>query len=339
MARITIEDVARAAKCSTATVSLVLNGRGRVAEKTRKRVLKVQEDMAYVPNSAGRSLRMQKTNTVGLLFYPTCAKLFRNVFYAEIMEGLEEAMSHAGFDLLLSGGDFSAEQNKLPAFLQQRRVDAAVLLGAFPRSIVERLGEAGVPLMLLDSNYEELPMDSITTDGYTAGKMVVTHLHQKGHRRMLFMAYSLEDYNIDARARGFEAGLLAHGLPDQDAVIRDFILHEDALARLLERLDRPDAPTAVVCVNDTLAVAIMTRLREAGYSLPEQVSFVGFDDDVYAREIKPSLTTVSIDKASLGREGAAILINRLRDPSARVTKIRLPVQLIERESVATIPVI
>jgi LacI family transcriptional regulator len=336
MARMTIEDVARAARCSTATVSLVLNNRGRVAEKTRKRVLKAQAELGYVPNPAGRSLRMQRTNMVGLLFYPSCAKLFRNVFYAEVMEGLEEELSKAGYDLLLSGGDLAADEAQMPAFLQQRRVDAAVLLGAFPRRRIEAMAEKGVPLLMLDSNHEDLPVDSITTDGYSAGRLIVDHLVARGHRRLLFMAYAMEDFNIDARVRGFEAGLRAHGLPVEGAVERGFIGRVEACDRLLARLRGAHAPTAVVAVNDTLAVELMARMREERVKLPAELSFVGFDDDVYAQEIVPRLTTIGIDKPALGREGARILIERLREPARPVVKLRLPVRLIERDSVARV---
>jgi DNA-binding LacI/PurR family transcriptional regulator len=334
MSRVTIGDVARAANCSIATVSLVINGRGRVAEETRCRVLKIQSDLGYTPNPAGRNLRTQKTNTLGLLFYPSCAKLFRNVFYAEIMEGLEESLSAIGYDLLLAGGDFSGASQRLPAFLQQRRVDAAVLLGAFPHDLVEKLTSFQTPLLMLDGNYEDLSVDSITTDGFSAGKMIVDHLYELGHRRIIMMAYDMEDYNIDVRIRGFAAGLRAHGLPVEGAIVRNFISHLDALATLKELLKTKDRPTALVCVNDNLAVTLGSHLQEVGFSIPADLSLVGFDDDVFGREYSPRLTTIGVDKAGLGKAGAQLLFERLKNPSAPISKLRVPVQLICRESVA-----
>ena len=92
----------------------------------------------------------------------------------------------------------------------------------------------------------------------------------------------------------------------------------------------------MVCVNDTLAVTLSSHLREAGFSVPGDVGLVGFDDDVYAREHSPRLTTISVDKPALGRAGAQIILDRLKTPDAPVAKLRLPVHLIVRESVLTL---
>lgn len=334
--RISITDVAHACDCSIATVSLVLNGRGRVSAATKKRVMRVASRLGYMPNSAGRSLRLQRTNTIGLFFYPSCAQLFRNVFYAEVMEGLEQHLGNAGYDLLLCGSDFSRQEARPISLMTQRRVDAAIMLGAFPFKLIERLSSIGLPFLLLDSNLDDLPIDSVTTDGFSAGKMVVDHLHQRGHRRIVMLAYGLDDYNIDMRSRGFIAGLQHHGLQVQNSLLRNFVENEQGLPILLKRLRSPSPPTAVVCVNDTLAVFMMQRLREAGYKIPENVSFVGYDDDIYARESIPRLTTVAVNKPDLGRTGAECILRRLREPDVPVSKARLPVHLIERESVATI---
>jgi len=332
--RITITDVARACGCSIATISLVLNGRGKVSAATKKRVLKTAERLGYVPNLAGRSLRTQRTNTIGLFFYPSCAQLFRNVFYAEIMESLEQRLGGVGYDLLLCGSDFSRDENRPVSLLTRRRVDAAIMLGAFPSKLIERLHRLKTPLLLLDSNHDELPIDSVTTDGFSAGKMVVGHLYERGHRNILMLAYDLEDYNIDMRARGFLAALKEHQLPTKDSLIRNFTRDREGLPSLLKRLKSSSPPTAVVCVNDTLAAFMLQGVRAAGFKVPADVSFVGYDDDTYARECIPALTTVAVNKVDLGSEGAEIVRRRIEQPDAPISKARLPVHLIERESVA-----
>ena len=334
--RITITDVAAACDCSIATVSLVLNGRGKVSAATKKRVLKVASQLGYVPNAAGRNLRTHRTNTLGLFFYPSCAQLFRNVFYAEIMESLEQNLGAAGYDLLLCGSDFSRDDTRAVNLMTQRRVDAAIMLGAFPSVLVDRLSRLGPPFLLLDSNVDDLPIDSITTDGFSAGRMIVDHLVARGHRRIIMMAYALEDYNIEMRARGFLSGLERHGLATPHSLMRDFTLDEKGYPALLKRLRSAQPPTAVVCVNDTMAVFMMQRLREAGIRVPDDVSFVGYDDDTYAHQSIPPLTTIAVNKTDLGRIGAEIIRRRLDTPAAAVTKARLPVQLVERASVATL---
>ena len=335
---ISITDVARECDCSIATVSLVLNGRGKISAATKKRVIKAAARMGYVPNPAGRSLRSHRTNTIGLFFYPSCAQLFRNVFYAEVMEALEHHLGEAGYDLLLAGSDFSRQEARSVSLITQRRVDAAIMLGAFPVKQIDALGNAGVPFLLLDSNLDELPVDSVTTDGFSAGRIVVDHLFAKGHRRIIMMAYELDDYNIDKRAQGFLSGLKHYNLPVRDSLIRNFVQNDKGIVTLLRRLNAPQAPTAVVCINDTMAAYMMARVREAGFAVPDQVSFVGYDDDIYSRESLPKLTTIGVNKAAIGQIGAECILRRLKDPSTPTAKSRLPVTLIERDSVATLKV-
>jgi LacI family transcriptional regulator len=331
---ISINDVAKECGCSIATISLALNGRGKISEKTKKRVFKAAARLGYVPNMAGRSLRSQRTNTIAVFFYPSCGQLFRNVFYADVMDGLESRLAKAGFDLLLSNSDFSDPGSRSVTLLTQRRVDAAIMLGAFPFEQVQRVSKLGVPAILLDSDLEGLSLDSVTSDGFNGSKTVVEHLVQKGHRKIVMLAYDLEDYNIDLRSRGFLAGLEEHRLPRKDAVIRNFTTNEEGLPTLLRRLRSSSPPTAVVCINDTMAVYMMQRVREAGFAVPSAVSFVGYDDDVYARDSIPQLTTLAVDKQALGRAGADLILTRLRNMSAPVSKSLIPVNLIERDSVA-----
>jgi len=337
--QVSIRDVAEACDCSIATVSLALNGRGQISEPTRQRVMKAAARLGYLPNSAGRNLRLRRTNTIGLFFYPSCAQLFRNIFYAEVMEGLEERLSGAGYDLLLCGGDFSLPDPRPIALMARRRVDAAIMLGAFPFKLIQRLSKIGVPLLLLDSDLDNLPVDSVTTDGFTAGQLVVDHLVAHGHRRIVMLAYRLEDYNIDMRVAGFLAGLKQHGLTAENSVIRSFVLNDEGFVLLNQRLQSPEPPTAVVCVNDTMAAYMVQHSREAGRRVPEDVSFVGYDDDTYARDCIPPLTTIAVDKTDLGRIGAECILRRLGAGTVPIGKAVLPVKLIERASVATLPAV
>jgi len=333
---ISITDVARECDCSIATVSLVLNGRGKISAKMKKRVMKTAARMGYVPNLAGRSLRSNRTNTIGLFFYPSCGRLFRNVFYAEVMEGLEQRLAEARYDLLLSSSDFAQANARSNALISQRRVDAAIMLGAFPFDQIERLVRLGAPSLLLDGNHDEFAIDSVTTDGFKAGRTVVDYLYQRGHRRLLMMVYNIDDYNIDLRKKGFLAGLAEHNLSAKDALIGNFSKNAQGFPALLRRLRSANPPTAVVCVNDTMAVYMMQHVREAGFKVPSQISFVGYNDDIFAREALPKLTTVAVNKLDLGRIGAEIVLRRLTNSEVPVTKTRLPVRLIERDSVADI---
>src|SRR5258708_5019380 len=292
--------------------------------------------MGYVPNLAGRNLRSNRTNTIGLFFYPSCAQLFRNVFYAEIMESLESHLGAAGYNLLLAGGDFSGQQTRSISLISQRRIDAAIMHVAFPVKQIEALVSSGVPLLLLDSDLDKLPVDSITTDGYNAVRLIVDHLCAKGHRRIIMLAYDLDDYNIDMRTDGFLAGLKHYKLQVAGSLIRNFVQNDQGIVTLLRRLKGPQAPTAAVCVNTTMAAFMMNRVREAGVSIPDQVSFVRYDDDIYAREALPKLTTIAVDKAASGQAGAECILRRLNVRAILIGESLLPEKLVAGVSVAKV---
>jgi LacI family transcriptional regulator len=329
--------VAELSDCSISTVSNVLNNKGRFSKATRDAVLKAVKKLKYHPNSAGRSLRLQRTETLGLLFYPSCAEIFRNPFYAEVMEGLEATLLKAGYYLLLAGYDAASSDAEVPGFLRQGKVDGLIFLGRFPSEIIRRFSKFDTPLVLLDSNVE-WPVDSVFSDGFSAEVNVVAHLHELGHRRILFLAYNHEDSNIDLRVQGFLAGLRQMGLPgDKKSVIREFMSHDDIYSALRKRLDGPNPPTAVIAVNDTLAMDMMSRLASDGIRVPEQLSIVGYDDHEGSAKCSPSLSTVRVNKVQLGQVGAEMVMNRIKSPDSPVVKSTLPTEFVARGSVEAAP--
>ena len=332
--RVSIFAVAKKAKCSIATVSNVLNNKGRVGPKKRKEVLRAVKTLGYQVNSVGRSLRIRRSEIMGLLFYPSCAQIFKNPFYAEIMEGLEEDLTRRGYHLLLAGYEVSVADTPIPNFLVQRKVDGMILMGRFPSAIIQSFTRVSSPLLLLDANIE-YPIDSVISDGFSAEISVVEHLVSRGHRNILMLAYSMEDYNIDLRIQGFLAGLTQFGLSGGEKnVMRHLISHDDIYRELRAKMDGPNPPTAIVTINDTLAMAMITRLKEDKIKIPKQLSVVGYDDDNVMLDGRPFLTTVRVNKKELGRIGAELIIKRINTPNTPVVKLRLPVELISRESVA-----
>ncbi|MEY3000648.1 MAG: hypothetical protein RL648_862 [Verrucomicrobiota bacterium] len=328
-----IKEIAQLAGCSIATVSNTLNNKGRIGQEVRERVLEICRKHGYLPNSAGRNLRRRKMETIGLLYYPSCAAIFRNIFYAEVMEALEATMEANGFDLLLSGFDSSLANGEPPRFIRQGKVDGLILLGGFPRETVRRLLTFPIPLLHLDSHRKQIQIDYVTTDGYRASERIVDHLVALGHRRILFMAHSHEDTNADQREAGFLAAVQRHQLPSTISTsIRDFSTTEDGYPKLRARLSSKRPPTAVVCVNDTLALELMTCVQADGFSVPRDITIFGYNDDEHSRKATPALSTIRVDKVGLGRIGAETIINRIQNPDLPLSSIVLPVELVHRDS-------
>jgi LacI family transcriptional regulator len=331
-----IKEVAKLAECSIATVSNTLNNKGRISKEVRERILEICQKHGYSPNSAGRNLRRQQNETIGLLFYPNCGAIFRNIFYAEIMEALEAETTGKGYDLLLAGFENSGSQDSMPRFVQQGKVDGIVMLGRFPRADVKRISDYGVPLLQLDNFRSQIKVDYVTSDGFTGSKEIVDELVKLRHRRIVFMAYSHEDTNADQREAGFQAAAEAHQLPKTlSTSIRDFEDTQTAYSRLKKLLQSKRPPTAVVAVNDTLAIELQQCLQQDGYSIPEDISIVGFDDDDICQKATPKMSSVRVDKKLLGKTGAQMIIDRINNPQNATKSVHMPVEVVLRDSVGT----
>jgi DNA-binding LacI/PurR family transcriptional regulator len=330
-----LRDIAELLGCSVATVSNAINGRGRMSEDTRQAILRLTVERNFVPNSAGRSLRLRRTDAVGVIYAPSFAELFGNVFYARIMEGMAETFGNAGIDLMLG---HRMENHELPGIVKQGKVDALVVLaGVFGPETYKSLKNCPVPVCLVDTHVDFLRADSLTTDGFGGGRAVAGHLAEMGHREMLMVAYETPLYNIEQRIEGFLAGLREHGidLPPERLVAR--VANDDAaVIHVLGRMRQANPPTAVFAVNDTLAVHLVTALAGAGVSVPQELSVVGFDDDPMAARCVPALTTVGMAKRDLGAISANMVLERLRNPDRPPVHHVQPTRLVVRDSVADI---
>lgn len=325
-----IKDVAREANCSIATVSCVLNDRGRIGKATQKRVRETCKQLGYYPSSAGRNLRSRKTESIGILFYPSCAHIFRNIFYSEIMEGLEEQLTEANQNLLLAGYDISTQQEDLPKFIREGSVDGVILLGGCPNEFKEKLSKVDLPFLLLDTDITEIHVDSITTDGFRAMIQMVSYLHGKGHRNLLMLRHEDDNYNEISRCMGFDAETRRLGLK---AEVLKLKTNDEAVREIIARIHSTDQITAVCTVNDDMAADIMHKLLSAGIKVPDQISITGFDDTEFSHATHPPLTTIRIDRKLMGAEGAKIILRRINDRSAPLRKLVIHSELIERESV------
>ncbi|CAA6679321.1 MULTISPECIES: LacI family DNA-binding transcriptional regulator [unclassified Lentimonas] len=331
-----IKDIAQLAGCSIATVSKTLNNTGSISQELREKIFKICKEQNYMPNSGGRNLRRGKSEIVGLLFYPSCAAIFSNVYYAKIMEPLEATMDQRGYDLLLTGFDLADSPDTPPRFMRQGKVDGVILLGGFPRDIVTRLVSYGVPMLHLDSHRDKIKIDNITSDGYNASEQVVEHLVGLGHRRILFIAHNDEATNTDQREAGFLNAVEQHKLPKTLCTsMRDFADRHESYEAIQKRMQSSKPPTAIFCVNDTIALQTIEDLQADGYKVPEDVSVFGFNDDSDSIKSRPTISTVRVDKQNLGKMGAESILHRINNPDAPIQSIRLPVELIHRESVAS----
>jgi len=267
-----------------------------------------------------------------VIYAPSFSELFGNVFYARIMEGLAETFGEAGLDLILGN---RVEASGMPKIVRQGKVDALVVLaGVFGPEAYEQLKDCPVPMCVVDGHVDSIKADTLTSDGFGGGRLVAGHLLENGHREVMMIAYDSPLYNIERRISGFLDGLQSAGIESsEESHVLRVTDNDQAVSLILERLKKPNPPTAVFAVNDTLAEHLVSVLTEAGVAIPDELSVVGFDDDPLAAQCKPALTTVGMAKRDFGVISAKLVLDRLAHPDMTPVHQVQPTRLVVRNSV------
>jgi DNA-binding LacI/PurR family transcriptional regulator len=310
-ARITIDDVAREAGVSRSLVSLVMQGSPKVSDERRARVLEASSRLNYRPNAMARGLASRRTRTVGVLLNE-----LHNPFYAEIMDGIEEAAAEHSYRILIGTGGRrpGGEQATLEAFLELR-ADGIVLVG--PR----------------------LPThDSITNDERIGSRLVVGHLVELGHRRIAHVDGG-NGAGAAARRAGYRRAMQEHGLQRHIRVISGDYTDTAGVKAADRLLDSDTLPTAVFAANDFVAAGLIDRLEEAGLRVPLDLSVVGCDNTYLAALHHMSLTTINQPRPDMGRRAMEVLVERMEEGRAAPVRARVMPSLVVRDSTGRVPAV
>ncbi|GIV60519.1 MAG: transcriptional regulator [Rhodothermaceae bacterium] len=337
----TIRDVAAEAEVSISTVSLVLNGKGNVSDETRERVLEIAEQLGYVPRPAARNLAARRTGNVGFVLRDDHFTR-SEPFYTRIFLGTEFEARHQNLYVLLTTIPRSYRPGEhTPRFLRERNVDGILVAGKVDPAFLEEAGRTGVPVVLIDFEWEALP--AFVINNQAGAREAVEYLLGRGHRRIAFLGADLDHPSLRDRLDGYRLALSSAGLPlDENLLLVDN--DQDPtystgfrLAEQLFALDPP--PTAVFCVNDALALGVLDQARQRGIPVPERLAVVGFDDVERAAEAAPPLTTVRVFKEHLGELAMRHLGSLIEAPKGEAPRfergrhtVRVATELIVRAS-------
>jgi LacI family repressor for deo operon, udp, cdd, tsx, nupC, and nupG len=335
MTRPTINDVARLAGVSTATVSRCLHSPDLVTRATRDRVLGAVRTTGYNLNAAAQSLRQRRANTV-LVVVPDIG----NTFFSEILGGIEGAATAAGLTMLIGNtGRDPAREAGFVHYLLNGRADGALLLAA-PQAgwfDIPRTNARGVRPVVTVS---EVPPDpgtaAVMIDNAAAAHAAVAHLIARGHRRIAHVTGPASNILTAQRQAGYRRALSEAGLPWQPGLEYpgDFGLAGGQAG--FDRFRAADPrPTAVFCANDESAMGFIAAAHRAGVVVPRDVSVVGFDDIHFAKAFIPALTTVRQPRAEMGAAALHLLTAILADDAP--APVRLSHDLILRDSTADRP--
>lgn len=338
----TLSDIAATTGVAPMTVSRVVNGTGYVSDETRERVMRAVAEMNYRPNGVARSLKRQRTETVGLVLGD-----ISNPYSTEIANAVREGLSARGFNLFICISEHSAKED-IAAFdsLVDHNVDGIIVATRSNKEGDERLAgiaDRNVPVVVVGRDFHHEQVDSISADNFAGGFEATQHLIDLGHKRIAFIGASFNNRGNLKRLQGYLSALTKHGLSVDERLItgrRETIsevpgystekIGYEGMKRLLSL---PKRPTAVFARNDFTAVGAMTAIKEAGLSIPGDIAVVGFDDTPLALHTLPPLTTVRQPMRLQGQLAAELLLRRIADKGAVKTENRvLECELIVRQS-------
>lgn len=334
----TLEDVAQKAGVSTATVSRCLNNPERVSETTRKQVLEAVNLLGYAPNFGARALAAKRTDTFGAII-PT----MENAIFARGLQAFQEELEKNGITLLVSSSSYSPElEEKQIRALIARGADALLLIGhdRTPQSYT-LLESKGIPHVIAWSIDHKIPRTSIGFDNRQAMKMLAEEVLKLGHRDLAVIS-APRDGNDRARERcqGVIDALIQYDLNPADMPIIETPYSISNGAEAFQRLTKTSIkPTAVLCGNDVLATGALSRARELGLRVPDDISITGFDDIEIAQIVSPGLTTVHVPHKKMGIHAARLLV-AMRNGEYGETpadSIELPATITWRDSLGTGP--
>jgi len=331
MKRPTQKDVARRAGVSRSTVSYVLNDQTAlkvpISAETRERVLRAIVELGYEPDARAQSLRRGHTKTVGVIL-PT----IWNPFFWQILSGISSELQAAGYSVYLS---LHPEQ-KVRALqeLVQQRVDGFILLASVKRlssDVTEYVRKSGRPAVEITAG--EAEFDHVARSYASGTRALMEHLLELGHRRIGFIYGVSEEVQGVDRLLTYRQVLHEVGLSGNNP----YEVHcgdrlEDAYQAAYSLLTRPNRPTALLVINDMLAIAVMRAARDLGLTIPGDLSVAGFDDIPFSSYTSPRLTTVSGKAEVSGRDAVRLLLQRFAEPDLPQQVATEEVQLIVRES-------
>lgn len=326
----TISDVARHAGVATSTVSHVLNGTRYVSPETTAAVERAIKEVGYTPNVLARALARSSTNMVGVAMSTTA-----NRYFGDIVNAIEEQCANLGMMVLLANTRDEPDQElKVVQALHQRRVDGIILAPCHDadRRSLAYLEENAIPSVLVDRLVAP-GFDQVGVENRSAMAELVSHLIGHGHRRIGMLAGPASFTTAHERIEGYRAALANHGLPfDPTLLSTDNTDVDRARIAATRMLDGPGRPTAMVGGNNLTTIGIMHAVHDAGFRVPDDIAFAGFDDFDWADCFTPRLTVMAQDCDEIGRKAALMLKKRIHSPDCKPHTLRVAPSLIVRNS-------
>ncbi|MBW7881486.1 MAG: LacI family DNA-binding transcriptional regulator [Caldilineaceae bacterium] len=333
----TIYDVAKRAGVSPSTVSRVFNKTAPISQKTIERVLKAAQELEYDPNPLASGLASSRTLMVGLVISD-----IQNPFSATLARGVQDTLERERYITIIvnTDGDPVKELEVLRE-IYRRGVDGFIIAppqrgdATAHNNYIINLMKEGLPVVTIGNWLKEAKVDYVTSRAQDGAAAAVDHLVELGHRDIAFIGGYYTRGVAVGRWLGYQEALLKHGVALQQAYMVETDVSTQGGQAAMERLlALPNRPSAVLTVNDLVALGAINSCRRHGIEVPRGISIVGFDDIPFAALSIPPLTTVAQPAYELGARAAELVLRRMREPTAPSVQAVLNCQLVIRQTTA-----
>ncbi|GIB02130.1 Ribose operon repressor [Vibrio cholerae] len=328
----TMKDIARLAGVSTSTVSHVINKSRFVSDEIAERVNNAAQQLNYAPSALARSLKMNRTKTIGMLVTTST-----NPFFGEVVKGVERSCYHKGYNLILCNTEGDNQRMKASInTLLQKRVDGLLLMCSTLEG--ERLDVfdryPDIPVVVMDWGPILFASDKIQDNSLQGGYMAAKHLIECGHKEIGCITGPLIRHQAQMRYEGYKRALAEAGI----AINPDWIVESDFECeggyQAFEKLyERGKLPSSLFVCNDMMAMGVIQAASQRGLRVPDDLSLIGYDDVHIAKFMTPALTTIHQPKYRLGKAAIDTLLYRLENPDTTAQVVQLEPTLVVRSSV------
>jgi DNA-binding LacI/PurR family transcriptional regulator len=326
--KVSIFDVAKKSGLSVVTVSRVLNNATSVRHNNREKVLQAMKELDYHPNASARSLARGKTGIIGLTL-----TTLQDSFLDAVVKEINDRLAEHGYFLALSIST-GYEETFQRSLFQEDRVDGVILLSPIQEDeYMMELKKKQIPFIMIDNQQRNSSVTSIIVDNFKGGYEATKHLIELGHAEIAHIAGPDPFLSSRERERGYLFALEEAGLKPFGVERGTFDISSGY--RIAQGwIKSGKIPSAIFASDDYIALGVMNALTNAGLHIPRDVSIVGFDDQIFASEYRPMLTTVRQPADKIGRSGVELMLAAINGTSKRNVTVQLEPELIIRESTA-----
>ncbi len=330
---VTMSDIAKAMNVSTVTVSKALGDRDGVSAELRERIKQKATEMGYRVHAGSHGAKDGLTYNIGIIVakhFISDASSFYWIVYRYIVELLQKQNYYGMLEVV---NDHNGME-EIPNSVLDHKVDGLIVLGQLSDEYISRLMSHQLPTVFLDFYGSREDVDAVLSDSFYGAYMLTSHLIENGHRRIGFLGSISSTSSIQDRYLGYYKALLENRIPlRQDWVIGDRSNESD----IFPEFPLPaDMPTAFVCNCDETAYKLVNQLKNAGYSIPDDISIVGYDNHIYSTICNPRLTTIDVNSRVMSTEAVDIILHKIRDGNYRRGRTLVTGKLVRRESVKKI---